>query len=334
MRSALRRLALPIKLALAAGAIVYLIYTGQLDLSRFAAVRHGWMWLIPANLMILLMMAVTITRWRMLMHAVGIPLRWGDAVRLTFIGFFFNTFMPGAVGGDLVKAWYAAKESPGQRAEAATAVLADRAIGLTGLVVMAALAMVLNYRVIVADESMLRLACAVLGILVAAVAGSLVLVSDWFREWTLVKWLHGRLPMQGPRRAVYDAVYRYKRRPGTVAMSLALSVFNHATAVGVCAFLALAIDYRGLGPAMFAFVVPLGLLANAIPVTPGGWGIGELAFVHLFALATGDPDNPGAVVAALLHLWLMVWSQIGLLYYLRGKRELDALVQEAGTAEA
>jgi uncharacterized protein (TIRG00374 family) len=55
---------------------------------------------------------------------------------LVFLGLFYNNFMPGAVGGDLVRAWYATKHTE-RRFEAALSVLVDRMVGLLGSMIVA-----------------------------------------------------------------------------------------------------------------------------------------------------------------------------------------------------
>src|SRR4051812_36037801 len=52
----------------------------------------------------------TFVRWWLLVRAVGLDFRLADGVRLGLVGYFFNTFLPGSVGGDFVKAWHIARE--------------------------------------------------------------------------------------------------------------------------------------------------------------------------------------------------------------------------------
>ena len=69
----------------------------------------------------------------MLVRAVGLPFSRYDAVRLGLVGFYFNTFLPGAIGGDVVKAVEIARENS-CRALAVATVLIDRIIGLWSLI--------------------------------------------------------------------------------------------------------------------------------------------------------------------------------------------------------
>ena len=51
------------------------------------------------------------TRWWILMRCRGIPATWVRTFRLVMVGAFCNFFLPGTEGGDVVKAWGAAKGS-------------------------------------------------------------------------------------------------------------------------------------------------------------------------------------------------------------------------------
>jgi uncharacterized protein (TIRG00374 family) len=75
-------------------------------------------------------------RWWILLRTQGIFISLGAAIRLVFLGLFYNNFMPGAVGGDLVRAWYVTKHTE-RRFEAVLSILVDRIVGLVGSMVIA-----------------------------------------------------------------------------------------------------------------------------------------------------------------------------------------------------
>jgi uncharacterized protein (TIRG00374 family) len=75
-------------------------------------------------------------RWWILLRTQGIFISLSAAIRLVFLGLFYNNFMPGAVGGDLVRAWYATKHTE-RRFEAVLSVLVDRLVGLVGSTIIA-----------------------------------------------------------------------------------------------------------------------------------------------------------------------------------------------------
>ena len=52
-------------------------------------------------------------RWYVLVRALDLPFTLGAALRLGLVGTCYNVFLPGAVGGDIVKAYYIPTASPG-----------------------------------------------------------------------------------------------------------------------------------------------------------------------------------------------------------------------------
>ena len=78
-------------------------------------------------------MVLTLLRWYVLVRALDLPFRMRDALRLGMVGFFFNTFMPGSVGGDIIKA-AALAVGQSRRTVAVATVIMDRVIALWALV--------------------------------------------------------------------------------------------------------------------------------------------------------------------------------------------------------
>ncbi len=76
-------------------------------------------------------------RWWLLLRTQSIFINLAAAIRLNFLGWFYNNFMPGSVGGDLIRAWYVTKHTE-KRFEAVLSVFVDRVIGLISTLVIAA----------------------------------------------------------------------------------------------------------------------------------------------------------------------------------------------------
>ena len=66
-----------------------------------------------------------------------LPVGGLEALRLTMIGYFFNTFIPGSSGGDIIRAVYAVRACPERKAHALTIAFADRGIGLHAIELVA-----------------------------------------------------------------------------------------------------------------------------------------------------------------------------------------------------
>ncbi len=75
-------------------------------------------------------------RWWLLLRSQQIFIGFWVAVRLYLLGWFYNNFMPGSVGGDLVRAWYVTKHTD-KGFEGVLSVFVDRLIGLSSTLVIA-----------------------------------------------------------------------------------------------------------------------------------------------------------------------------------------------------
>src|SRR5207302_6744765 len=81
---------------------------------------------------------LTILRWYFLVRAQGLPFTVTNALRLGLVGFYFSIFLPGSVGGDIIKAAFIAR-GQSRRTVAVATVILDRAIALWGLIWFVAL---------------------------------------------------------------------------------------------------------------------------------------------------------------------------------------------------
>ena len=79
---------------------------------------------------------ITSLRWHLLLRAIGIHIGAARAFVINMVGAFYNTFMPGSTGGDVLKAYYAAKLAPEHRTRAVMSVIVDRVIGLLALIIL------------------------------------------------------------------------------------------------------------------------------------------------------------------------------------------------------
>ena len=119
-------------------------------------------------------------RWHFILNFSGIPITRFRCFQIQFIGQFLNNFFPGACGGDAARAFYICKErSAGERAEAATTVIADRAIGLFVMLLFGASCSTIYYTDLFSQHKALQAAAYVLwAALAAGLVGILILFSS------------------------------------------------------------------------------------------------------------------------------------------------------------
>ena len=120
-----------------AGGALYLVFRGE-DLRQVAKVLLGLnLWIFAAALGIyVLSQLIFVVRWSLLLKVQSIEIGFWPALRLHYLGLFYNNCLPSAVGGDLLRAWYVTKHTD-KKVESVLSVFVDRVIGLAGILIMA-----------------------------------------------------------------------------------------------------------------------------------------------------------------------------------------------------
>src|SRR5262249_48415323 len=187
-----------------------------------------WEYLALAGVICAVSTLLTFVRWYFLVRAVGLPFRVADALRLGMIGFYFNTFLPGSVGGDILKAAFLAREQS-RRTVAVATVIMDRILGLWALFWFVALLGGVCWMAGLVPPSaqpgcrwLMLVASATVGFGVLA-WGALGFLPDGRAERFAERL--GRLPRVGGAAAEFwRAVWMYRRRQVWVVLSLLMSM--------------------------------------------------------------------------------------------------------------
>lgn len=265
--------------------------------------------LVLAQVCFLVATLTIVTRWWRLLDLAGCPTTWANALRLTFLGLFFNNVMPGQTGGDLVKGVVVAKENPGRRAEALVTVLVDRIFGMIALALLA-LVVILVY-----GGPFVELRPPLLWGLGVCAAGTVLYASKAFRRRVGLTALVDRLPIAEKLRSLDRAALLYLRRPLPVAIAFLFSFVNHFLVTLGVFFLGRSLGVSDVNLVEYLVLVPVANLIAALPLAPGGWGVGELAFRGLF-LMIGASAALGVAVSVTFRLSQLALGLLGGLFLL------------------
>ena len=255
--------------------------------------------LVAALLIFTAAAALTLCRWYLLVRALDLPLRLRDAFRFGLIGIFFNTFLPGAVGGDIIKAAALARGQSRRTAAVATVVM-DRLIALWALVWFVAILGSIFWL----SGLLVGPAAAVSSYIVSA---ALVIVGASAGLWLLLGFLPDhraerfagrltRLPVVGRTAAEFwRSIWIYRRRQKSVAIVMVISWVGHVGFVLTFYCCARALWSPELGPLptllQHFLLVPIGMVMQALVPTPGGAGGGEWGFAALYVLFRAAEAN-------------------------------------------
>jgi uncharacterized protein (TIRG00374 family) len=279
---------------------------------------------------------LTFVRWYVLVRAQGLPFTLADALRLGAVGIFFNNFLPGGVGGDIIKAAFLAR-SQSRRTVAVATVIMDRAIALWALFWFVGL---------------LGLAFWLFGILRpdaneaprVIIIGSVAITAVSWLVWIVLGLLPaeraerfaGRLAclprVGGSAAEFWRAVIMYRRQQWVIYLVMLMSWVGHAGFVLTFYFAVLTLWEPGSAPiptlSEHFLLVPIGLVIQAMPLSPpGGLGLGELGFGKLYLWFGYAADNG---VLGMLVMRVINWALglLGYLVYLRMKPTLRAVMEE------
>jgi glycosyltransferase 2 family protein len=271
-------------------------------------------------------------RWHLLVHAQNLPFTLYNAVRLGLVGFFFNSVLPGSIGGDVVKAASIAYEQE-RRTVAISTVLIDRAVGLWGLIWLVVLCggmfWLSGNEAIHAEAGLHSVFLTAAGITAGTVVAWLLLGLLPERRAHRFAGRLGKIPKIGHSIAeLWRAIWIYRNKRKSIAAALALSIVTHAFFVGTFFFAAQ--TFRDPGQelhlpslAQHFLFVPMGFASEAFIPLPGGMGAGEALFGWFYEMA-GAPGANGIAASFARRVITWGWGLVGYLAYLQMKPALGA----------
>lgn len=326
-----------LKLALVGGLIYWLVASGRLDFGELRIFVERPVILLGAlTLWLLAFLCLGSLRWFVLLRGLGIHVTLWRALHFQMIGFFFNTAVPGSVGGDIVKAVYVIREQQEtRRTPALLTVLLDRVVGLSCLFILAGVAVLLNLRFFSTDAGMAPLAVFLAVGFAGLLAGAtLVFYPHAEGKDPVARLLGLRLPGFGMLTKVYEALRCYRHKPGSLILALLISCVIQGAALFYMLVITRALTGQDPDVGVFATIYAVGIMATAIPLAPGGLGVGHLAFDRLFHLAG---LSGGANVFNVMILAQLALNLLGVVPYLLHRTKMpgvESLTPEFGGAGA
>lgn len=311
-----------LKISLAGGLLFYLFQSGRLDPKSLSSLLTPSV-LIGGALALGGVFYLASERWRLLLNQQGFDTDRGYAFQLTLIGNFFNFFIPGGVGGDVVKALLVASHNPIKKGRAILTVLADRILGLFTMVTLGLIAFAFEPTLLAREKSFqlifLLLVVLFFGFMVAF---WLILTTQKTPLHRLIDWLSQKLPRIGH---AWSYAQSYRLTTTQILRFTALSF-----AAQLCSIMLFMLVARELTPeipsiSVFFFAVPVGFMVTAIPISPAGIGIGQAAFLFLFSKAIGAETNIGVIGVTAYQAFQMLYGIPGAIIFTLLKKKDHSL---------
>ena len=355
MKSASNALRLTLKLAISLVLVTWIlhgIFAGEAEqqtkdwasLTFAEQVRASWtigpvslwetisgvsiVWLLASFVFMGATIFIGVIRWRLVLAVQGLHLSLGRATGISLVAHFFNSFLLGSTGGDLLKAYFAAAETAQKKAEAVTTVVVDRLLGLFAMLLFVSLMALANWGVVISQKRFMAVMLVVLGMLFAS--GLVVVLSFWAGPTgARLKFeaLLAKLPKGDVLVRCIEACHAFGEKPGFLPRVIGWSMLLSTA----CVLQIVALGF-GLGLPMgehfrvLLLIVPAIICISALPITPSGIGVRENLYVWLLsATAIGIEAKAALSLSLLAFAGSLLWSLIGGAVYLtfRSRHSLD-----------
>lgn len=249
-------------------------------------------------------------RWQLLLAIKGIKHSLILLTRYYLIGAFFSLFLPSAVGGDIVRAYYSTRESSNVIINI-TAVIVERIIGLIAILSFALGALVLSTRLF--NNEIINWV-SLIGVMLLISTYVLFFIDlDFLQRYKLSK-----LKLVKGLLSYIVTIQQYKHQPRVLLSAFGISILYQLLAVLSYYISSLAIG-ETLGFNIFLIVFAITSVLSMVPVSLGGIGVREGSMTFLLIMVGVNKDSAGLISLIGLFFFL-IQGVVGVIAFLSGPK--------------
>src|SRR5205823_1998164 len=276
-------------------------------------------------------------RWQILLRVQKIRLSFPRVAGLFFIGMFYNQFLPGGTGGDIIKSYLLLKETPDHKAGALLAVVFDRFIGLVALVAITVTLVGLRFDLLAQTHETRRylwILLILLGVSVASLAASFLISG-----FNLFHLLPHKFPGRDKLIEIAAAYHLYAHHWVATSAAFCASLVAHLATFTtfLCAAFALRADVLVTN---FFAVMPIERTISALPISFAGVGLREKVLQTMLHQVCGVTEGVAVLIGSLSFLIMVLCCLPGGIVYFFYKPsgvakrvKLREMEREVATAE-
>jgi uncharacterized protein (TIRG00374 family) len=309
-----------LQLAVTIALLIWVFHDPHQRAQMAVALRTAdYRWLGVSVLAYIIVEVAAGARWQILLRVQSIRLKVSRLSGLFLIGMFFNQFLPGGTGGDIIKSYFLLKETAHHKAGALLAVVFDRLIGLVALVTITVTLVSLRFnwlwRTPVTVESGFtprQLFVVFLILLGASVAA--LLCSFVVSGFNLFHWLPQSFPGREKLIEISLAYHLYARHWLATLLAFGTSLLAHLATFATFFFVAYALRAHVQLVDFFA-VMPIERTISAMPISFGGEGWREQILQVMLSNLCGVPAAVAKLIGTMSFLVILFCSAPGGIVY-------------------
>ena len=331
-------LAAALQIAVTIAVLIWVFHDPQKRDKMWEALRMAdYRWVLAALAAYFVVEFAAAVRWWILLKVQRIHLSMARVSGLFLIGMFYNQFLPGGTGGDIMKSYLLLKETPGKATGALLAVVFDRMVGLVALIIITSVLVTLRYDWLTQLPETRLLVRGLLLILASAV---LMLVTSF-----VVSGFHlaHKLPQRFPGREklieLSAAYHLYARHWRATLVAFGASIIAHLSTFGT--FLCVAYAFRAQVAVIdFFAIMPVERTISSLPISFAGVGLREKIFQIMLHGLCGVPEAVAVLIGSMSFLVMLACSAPGGIVYFfyrpsgqAGHVKLSEMRREVATLE-
>jgi uncharacterized protein (TIRG00374 family) len=263
---------------------------------------------VLAFAILLVGLVVNAFRWQVFLKPLGLALSVSELIRLTFVGTFFNAFLPTGFGGDAYKSFMMGGEVASMSEPLATVFL-DRLAGLVGLSLLALAGSVARFGS--GDRGPVTVAASLLSFAILMLSGLALRLAPGSKRRGASSRLGARVRTFARAFATAGRERQAVRRGALVGIASALLL------VAVNALLAAALEIT-VPLSAFAGIVLIATLMTIVPLSINGLGFREGAYVWCLAAYGIGHEQALAFAVLVLAVTLASCAVGGIVYAVAG----------------
>ena len=302
------------QLSVTIGVLYWVYHDPNRRAQMVEALRNAeYRWVLMGVLAYVIVEAAAAVRWHVLLKVQKIHLSVPRLTGLFFIGLFYNQFLPGGTGGDIIKSYYLLKETPDKKAGALLAVVFDRFIGLVALVAITATLIAFRYDFLSQKPETRNLLWLLLILLGASIA---FLVATFFISgFELLHFFPAHFPGRDKLIEIFAAYHLYAHHWRATLVAFGASVVAHLATFMTFLFAAYALGVRVPLLDFFA-IMPVERTISALPISFAGIGLREKVLQIMLNGLCSVPEAKAILIGSLSFVIVLVCCLPGALVYL------------------
>ncbi len=288
--------------------VIWLIQSDRLDFSFLLTCQINLL-LISAFLLVLLDIFLQSIRWWWFLRSQHINIPLIRAISLMWITSFFMFFLPGTLSGEIIRGYYIVRDYPKSKTASLSTVFVDRLVGFFSLFLLGAFCALSIFLLNMPTPGLIKHSAIFIFIFIIVTFIATFLLFYPKTQRFMFSILPGKI-----RANIRSILVNYRLSLRIIMFGILISFLSHLTGAGYFVIISHYLD-SAVSFLQVLIIRPFIIIANFLPITPGGLGVGETTSSVLFNQYNITTGAEIVLVSRVLNLLARLPGGIIFLFY-------------------